>query len=176
MELILRGSQTLLRTCSRNIVSNKYKQVRLNSYYSSPTIQNVQINTKYEISRSPDEWKYVERIIPPITVPNFAQKEEYHSEFKPPSGNAKDHPYFIPRTKNHMIPVYLHIQQRGMRRLTVVRKIQGDIWLLGKELETFLQPMSKKPIRMQINEFTGGIRINGDYVNAIKYWLQEKGF
>lgn len=154
----------------------QYKPVRFNSYLSSELIQNAQIKTKYEISRSPEEWKYVERILPPLTVPKLVPREEFHSEFKPPSDSSENHPYFISRTKNHMIPVYLHLRQRGIRKFTFVRKIQGDIWLLGEEIEKFIQPMSKKPIRMQINEFTGNIIINGDYVNAIKYWLQAKGF
>lgn len=135
------------------------------------------MKTKYEISKSPEDWKFVERILPPITVPPLSPKEEYHSGFQPPFANSENlQPYFIHRTKNHMIPVYLEVKRRGDTKLTVLRKIQGDIFALGKELENFVQPMNKKPIRMQVNEFSGIITIVGDYVNALKYWVQVKGF
>lgn len=73
-----------------------------------------------------------------------------------------------------MIPVYLKTSQRGMKRITKVKNIQGDIWLLEKELKNFLQEQQVKPIRSQVDEFSRYIRFHGDYVNAIKYWLSQK--
>ncbi|KAK9869988.1 hypothetical protein WA026_006087 [Henosepilachna vigintioctopunctata] len=164
----------LLRSCS-TLRTTKHISVRYSGFINSPFLEDVQIKAKYEVTKSPSEWKYVVRILPPLTVPELALRDKYNSTFKP-QGDVKDRPYIVCRTKNHMIPVYLKISQRGVKRLTYVRKIQGDIWLLGKELETYLQPMSKRPLRMQVNEFTGSIIINGDYVNAIKYWLTERDY
>lgn len=75
-----------------------------------------------------------------------------------------------------MIPVYLELSQRNQRKLTYVRKIKGDIWLLHQELKDFLQKESVALIRSQVNEFAGYICIHGDRVNAIKYYLTQKGY
>lgn len=132
------------------------------------------LNTKYEVSKDPEEWKYVERALPLTIIPEPVAKETYPSGWKPQTNEVKNRPYFIERTKNHMIPVYLDISQRGVRRHTVIKRIQGDINLFEKELVKFLQKESFQPIRSQVNEFAGYIRINGDFVNATKYFLEKK--
>lgn len=75
-----------------------------------------------------------------------------------------------------MLPVYLNSTYRGMRRLTQIRLIEGDIWQLETDLKQFLQQQSTKPIRIQVHEFAGNILIHGDHVNAVKHWLQQKQF
>lgn len=151
--------------------------IRLSSYLSSPRIQDVgEVNVKYAVTNNPEEWKYVERILPPQTVPQPVKKDSYPSGWKPQGENFRDYKYFVERTKNHMIPVYLKIEMRNTRRQTFVRRIHGDIFALEAELRKFLQKESLQPIRSQVNEFCGYIRINGDHVNAIKYWLEKKNF
>lgn len=75
-----------------------------------------------------------------------------------------------------MLPVYMEVQRGGACRRTVVRKIKGDIWLLEKELREFLEPERSTPLRIYVNELGGYFRMNGDYVNAIKYFLEQKNF
>ncbi|KAL3266796.1 hypothetical protein HHI36_010950 [Cryptolaemus montrouzieri] len=175
MSLLAKTSKVLLETCYKNI-STKYTPLRFHGFFNSPFLEDVQIKARYEVTKSPEDWKYVERILPPLTVPELPQREVFISDFKPQGENHKHKPYYIARTRNHMIPVYLKIKQRGVKKLSYIRKIQGDIWLLQKELEKFLQPMSKAPLRMQVNEFAGTIIMNGDYVNAIKHWLKENDY
>ncbi|KAK9729703.1 Mitochondrial large subunit ribosomal protein (Img2) [Popillia japonica] len=98
---------------------------------------------------------------------------EYPSGWKPQENITEDLPFYITRTKNHMIPVYLKISQRGTKRLTYVKKIQGDIWLMEKKLLEFLQREEIRPIRSQVNELARHICFHGDYVNAIKYYLMK---
>ncbi|XP_018565178.1 probable 39S ribosomal protein L49, mitochondrial [Anoplophora glabripennis] len=150
---------------------------RPSSYYSSPFLEDVgDITRKYEITKDPEDWKYVERILPVAVVPEPVKKDVYPSGWKPQGDNLQDQPYFVERTKNHMIPVYLQVAQNGVRRHTKVKFVKGDIWLLEKELREFLQKESFGPIRSQVNEFAGFIRFSGDFVNAIKYWLEQKQF
>lgn len=80
------------------------------------------------------------------------------------------------RTKNHMIPVYLKILFRGTKRVTVIRHIQGDVFALEAELTAFLEDYLKKKFIIRVNEFSGEIVINGDYVNLVKHFLQKRGF
>lgn len=151
------------------------QHIRLSSYYGSQFVEDLgDVNVKYKVTSNTNEWKYVERALPPLLVPALIPKDTYPSGWKPQANNLDDRPYFIERTKSHMIPVYLKIGQRGIRRHTMVKRIKGDIFLLEKELREFLQKESFHPIRSQVNEFAGYIRINGDFVNACKYWLEQR--
>lgn len=109
-----------------------------------------------------------------MVVPTPIPKPKYNSEWRPQGEDLKNLPYFVQRTKNHMIPVYLKVLYNGTRRVTIIKRIQGDIWLLEKELQEFLKPQQLGPVRLQVNEFAGFIRIHGDFVNAVKYWLMQR--
>lgn len=134
------------------------------------------VKVNYEVTKDPKEWKYVENILPPLVIPDPKPKSEYPSGWQPPAENVAERPYYVERTKNHMIPVYMKTYRRNQKRLTYLKKIKGDIWLLHKELYDFLQKESVKLIRSQVNEFAGYICFHGDHVNAIKYYLTQKGF
>ncbi|KAJ8956566.1 hypothetical protein NQ317_012638 [Molorchus minor] len=121
------------------------QSTRLSSFKSSLFVEDVgEVKRKYEVTYNPTDWKYVERILPLSVVPEPKKKDNYTSGWKRQADNLQNRPYFIERTKNHMIPVYLKISQRGIRRETIVKKIQGDIWLLEKELRTFWSPKHQK--------------------------------
>ena len=77
-------------------------------------------------------------------------------------------PFFIQRTKNHMLPVYLKISHRGMKRVTVIRKIHGDIYKLAEQLHKFLVNVNDKEIGIKVVEVCGRIDIHGDHVNNVK--------
>ncbi|XP_055303168.1 probable 39S ribosomal protein L49, mitochondrial [Sitodiplosis mosellana] len=129
-----------------------------------------------EILKNPPEWKYVERILPKSTVPSVQPKEQYSSGWTPQKPDALKQPYFIKRTKNHMVPVYLQIDYRGTRRRTFIKHISGDIWKLHNELMDYIEYYMAKKERSRVNEFSGQIIINGDYVNLLKDYLVSKGF
>ena len=47
------------------------------------------------------------------------------------SGAVPDLPFFVPRTKNHMVPVYLNFEAvRDERKITIIKHIEGDIWVI----------------------------------------------
>lgn len=140
--------------------------------------EEVNLNTqpRIEISIKPSEWKYVERILPKPTVPEIVQKEKYSSGWTPQKAEAFKQPYFIKRSKNHMVPVYLSVDYRGTRRRTYVKHITGDIWKLHNDLLDYIEYYMAKRERSRVNEFSGQIIINGDYVNLLKDYLVSKGF
>lgn len=129
-----------------------------------------------EILKNPPEWKFVEQILPKLTVPVPTPKPEYSSGWAPQKSEAFKQPYFIKRTRNHMIPVFLQIGFRGQRKQTLVRNIKGDIWHCHQELMDYIKYYMAKDERSRVNEFTQQIKIHGDYVNLIKDYLQSKGF
>lgn len=147
------------------------------SFISSEKLEDVKDQfPKVEVIRNPPEWKFVERILPSQTVPAPKPKTEYPSGWKPQTIDPKSTPYFINRTRNHMLPVYLHSKYRGMRQLTLIRRIQGDIWALEKEIVEMLKHRTGHMIVTRINEMNGQIYIKGDYVNMVADYLMEKGF
>ena len=42
---------------------------------------------------------------------------------------GSDHPYFVKRSKNHMLPVYLAVHKISKQKTTVIKHIIGDIWV-----------------------------------------------
>lgn len=129
-----------------------------------------------EIVHNPPEWKYVEQILPAATVPKPTPKTEYPSGWSPQKPEAFKHPYFLPRSRNYMVPVYLLIDYRGTRKRTAITHIHGDIWQLHSEIMQYIEHYMAKKERSRVNEFTQQIIINGDYVNLIKDFLVKKGF
>lgn len=152
--------------------------IRYSSYQASPLVDEIDKSTlpNVKIEQNPPEWKYVEAILSPLIIPQPILKSEYPSGWKPPTIDPKSTPYFIKRSRNHMIPVYLVITFRGTRRQTRIKRIQGDIWAFEADLRVFLQDYMKKNMSMRVNEFSGEIKILGDYVNLVKHFLSEKGF
>jgi len=155
----------------------RLRQIRESSYKSSLFLEDIDpIKREFEATQDPIDWEYVKRVLPATVVPEPLKKDKYPSGWKPQAENLDDGPYFIERTRNHLIPCYLNVSHQKTRKTTVLKKIKGDIWLLEKEIKEFLTPQFFQPIRSQVNEFAGFIRINGDYVNAVKYFLEEKGY
>lgn len=126
-----------------------------------------------EVLKNPPEWKYVERILRKSLVPEPQPKSEYPSGWRPQTN--LNNPYYVARTKNHMMPVYLSRYYRGQRRITKLRRIQGDIWLLEKELRTCIESRIGKQIASRVNELSGQIRFKGDYVTIVQEYLMKKG-
>ena len=101
------------------------------SLYDSKLVGPPELYTQVEKSYA--EWKFVEKLIPPdyVPTPPTDPKAEYPSGWKPPSPLSPQAQYVVPRTKNHMPPVYLKIDKRtrGTRRITRIRYVEGNIWV-----------------------------------------------
>ena len=150
---------------------------RWGTYRSSPIYKDPSHYTDYDVTRDPQEWEYVERLLKPKAVPvPPLEKKELPSGWKPPVAKQGDHPYYVQRTKNYMIPVYMDITFRGTRRVTTIRKIHGNIWALESELRKYLEKQTNKVIGVRVNELIGEIQFRGDHVSLVKKWLDEKGF
>lgn len=174
-------SNIILRSCGEYISLNRdlpiITQKRWGKYKTSPQYTESSKYTDYEVTKDPQEWEYVERLLKPKSIPiPCLENKEYPSGWKPPISKPQEYPYYIQRTKNYMQPVYLEIFHRGLRRITTVRKIHGNIWILENELKEYLEKNVKKSVGVRTNELSGQIQFRGDYVNLIKAWMNEKGF
>ncbi|XP_015974878.1 39S ribosomal protein L49, mitochondrial isoform X1 [Rousettus aegyptiacus] len=102
---------------------------------------------------SVDEYRFVERLLPPTSIPKPPKHEHYPtpSGWEPPRGASPDLPYFVRRSRMHNIPVYKDITH-GNRQMTVIRKVEGDIWALQKDVEDFLSSLLGKAPITQLND------------------------
>uniref|UniRef100_A0A182JA94 Large ribosomal subunit protein mL49 n=1 Tax=Anopheles atroparvus TaxID=41427 RepID=A0A182JA94_ANOAO len=148
--------------------------IRHSSFRSSEPVGDLAQYPEVEVVRNPPEWKYVERLLAPRTVPAPKPKESYPSGWKP-SNPRPDLKYVVLRTKNHMLPVYLRRAYRGQRRITAVRHVEGDIWQLEAELRYLIEKQLNRPIITRVNEMTGQIELKGDHVAFVEKFLLEKG-
>ncbi|XP_030381545.1 probable 39S ribosomal protein L49, mitochondrial isoform X2 [Scaptodrosophila lebanonensis] len=147
------------------------------NFRSSKVVEPLDQYPEVEIVHNAPEWKYVERLLPPRIVPQPKPKESYPSGWQPQTANASERSYYIARTKNHMVPVYLHTRFRGQRRLTVVRRVQGDIWALERDLRAVVESARNgKLCASRVNELSGQIYFHGDYVDVLRDHLKSQGF
>lgn len=126
---------------------------------------------------SVDEYQFVERLLPPTSIPKPAKHEHYPtpSGWQPPRDTLPNLPYSVRRSRMHNLPVYTDITH-GNRQMTVIRKVEGDIWALQKDVEDFLSPLLGKTPITQVNEVTGTLRVKGYFEQQLKAWLLERGF
>lgn len=103
-------------------------------------------------------------------------KDAYPSGWIEPKEEAKKLPYFILRTKNHLLPIYLNLSERGARKISLIKKIEGDIWYMNDEIKLYLKNKHKKYIETRVHEFAKFIEVKGDYVIDLQQWAYSKGF
>ncbi|KAH8314000.1 hypothetical protein KR067_012363 [Drosophila pandora] len=157
---------------------NLYSQpALLSSFRSSRQVQELEKYPEVEVVANPPEWRFVERLLPPETVPQPVAQKDYPSGWRPQTEDGSKAGYYVARTKNHMVPVYLQTRFRGQRRITVVRRVQGDIWALEKDLRSVVEKSRNgKLCATRVNELSGQIHIHGDHVDILRDYLKERGF
>lgn len=169
------------RTFTRRFIFILFLQIacgsrNYSSYGDSPFVSRVKEQYEYEVVKNPPEWAYVERLMPFDAIPAVKPKEKYPSGWIPPCEEAKKLPYFISRSKNQELPIYLNITFRGMRKITQIRKIEGDIWLLNDLIKELLKENAHKYVETRVHELGRFIEVKGDYVNVLRDWAYSKGF
>ncbi|XP_043827748.1 39S ribosomal protein L49, mitochondrial [Dromiciops gliroides] len=129
------------------------------------------------VVESTAEYEFVERLIPPASIPDPPRHQSYPtpSGWQPPRDPRPNLPYFIRRSRMHNVPVYTELTH-GNRQMTLIRKVEGDIWALQKDVEAFLASLLGKAPVTQVNEVTRTLRIKGYFDQQLKAWLLEKGF
>uniref|UniRef100_UPI0037E7C2E9 large ribosomal subunit protein mL49 n=1 Tax=Semicossyphus pulcher TaxID=241346 RepID=UPI0037E7C2E9 len=132
--------------------------------------------TKPVILESTEEYKFVERLIPPSRVPDPPEHAgPTPSGWTPPADSPPPLPYMIRRSRMHNIPVYTDLTH-GSRKTTLVRKVEGDIWALEKDVKQFLKEVTGKELSTQVNEVTMTLKVKGHFDVELKQWLASKGF
>ncbi|OWF40237.1 39S ribosomal protein L49, mitochondrial-like [Mizuhopecten yessoensis] len=130
--------------------------------------------TDYEVSK--EDFKYVKKLLPPGTVPEPPEDgKPTTTGWVPQTGNINEKIYWIRRTKNHMLPVYLGEKNGGASQVTSIRKIEGDIWAFDKDLRHAVGKMVSKRMLTQINEVSRTIKLKGNYMKEVGEFLVKQG-
>ncbi|XP_034001510.1 39S ribosomal protein L49, mitochondrial [Trematomus bernacchii] len=133
-------------------------------------------NKKTVISESTEEYKFVERLIPPSRVPTPPKHAgPAPSGWTPPADTPPPLPYMIRRSRMHNIPVYTDLTS-GSRKTTLIRKVEGDIWALENDVKQYLKEVVGKELPTQVNEVTMTLKVKGHFDSELKQWLASKGF
>ncbi|KAJ4934442.1 hypothetical protein JOQ06_007237, partial [Pogonophryne albipinna] len=120
-------------------------------------------NMKTVISESTEEYKFVERLIPPSRVPTPPKHAgPAPSGWTPPADTPPPLPYMIRRSRMHNIPVYTDLTH-GSRKTTLVRKVEGDIWALENDVKQYLKEVVGKELPTQVNEVTMTLKVKGHF-------------
>ncbi|XP_053174330.1 mitochondrial ribosomal protein L49 [Scomber japonicus] len=128
------------------------------------------------IVESAEEYKFVERLIPPSRVPAPPQHAgPTPSGWISPPASPPALPYMIRRSRMHNIPVYTD-KTKGSRATTLIRKVEGDIWALEKNVKQYLKELTGKELPTQVNEVTMTLKVKGHFDKELKEWLACKGF
>ncbi|KAK7469619.1 hypothetical protein BaRGS_00036348 [Batillaria attramentaria] len=153
---------------------------------SSTTVSELTDADLAEYETSTEEFKYVERLLPPKTIPSPPKHESYPtpSGWIPPKESGRTHPYFVRRTKNHVLPIYPEFRNGGTRKLVLIKNIEGDIWAsirlfsaLDADLRAHLEQVTGwTPIASQVHEVGRYIRVKGLVADHVCDFLLSKGF
>lgn len=130
----------------------------------------------YVASSDPEEWKFVEDLMPMELIPPIPVRDSYPSGFVPPTAKPGDRPYFVARTVHHMMPVYAEFNRKKMTLLTEVRKVDGNLFALRDDLDEFLEERYGMEFISQVAELYGVVRYRGDFEEDFKHFLLSKGF
>lgn len=146
------------------------------NYANSPFVRKVKEQYEFEVVKNPTDWEYVQRLLPFEAIPKVKPKDSYPSGWIPPKEEATTLPYFITRTKNAEIPIYLDITFRGQRKISIIKKIEGDIWLMNDEIKSYLKNKNNRYIQTRVHELGRFIEAKGDYVSDLREWALSKGY
>ncbi|KAJ3112232.1 hypothetical protein HDU96_004769 [Phlyctochytrium bullatum] len=81
-------------------------------------------------------------------------------------------PYVIRRTAfAKWLPIYREIKHNGTQISTIVRRLDGDLKKLAKDLER-VAPADRITVREELKQ----IRLKGDYVHDIRHFFTVRGF
>lgn len=144
-----------------------------------PTGQHSIPESHEQVEVSTAEWAYVERLLPPKSIPKPTAKpgEVMPSGWVAPSAQLGDHPYFVHRSPSHLLPVYIQHAPIQTRYITSLHHIEGDIFALAEELKAYIHA-ERQPrlINMRVHEPHQKIHIKGQYVAEVREFLLKKGF
>ncbi|KAK4210871.1 mitochondrial large subunit ribosomal protein-domain-containing protein [Rhypophila decipiens] len=82
-------------------------------------------------------------------------------------------PFVISRTASLNLPIYLESKRGGNKKLTLIRKLEGDRTVLAQWLAEDLG-LDRKKVRVKAP--TNHVEVEGQYVDEVRQWFEARGF
>jgi Mitochondrial large subunit ribosomal protein (Img2) len=86
-----------------------------------------------------------------------------------PLGNTESLPFQVQRTHTGNLPVYTEFKNNRNQKLTIIRKITGDV-------DKFRNELTKVVSNYETKEKLGRVEVKGLHTEVIKQWLLRLGF
>ncbi|KAI9878321.1 MAG: hypothetical protein M1830_001254 [Pleopsidium flavum] len=115
---------------------------------------------------------YTNNLTAPPTSPPSSTASHPSSPSPSPSPTPKQ-PYHVSRTPSNQLPIYLLAKRGGNLHQTRIKKIEGDIAELRKQLQQELKVAEQE---IKINQLTRHIVIKGWRKPEVAKFLEEKRF
>ncbi|CAK9782201.1 hypothetical protein CC85DRAFT_282214 [Cutaneotrichosporon oleaginosum] len=118
----------------------------------------------------------------PLLARGFAQAAAAApaAEHAAPATRPRTLGYLVERSTQGNLPVYSEYRNARSNRLTVVRKVSGDVGALRNDIAQYLADGHIDPLRappkVYIRPTSGHVEIKGHWVEEIKEWLAMRGF
>lgn len=133
---------------------------------------------------TPELWEHVENLARTKVNPEIRRRkadepiEPTPSGWVPPPEQPPDLPYFIARTRNHLLPVYYYLHSDPNECSTILKRITGDLWKLEEDLRGHLEGLlsNKRRILTSVHETDGRILFRGRHLHEVVNWLHQNGF
>ncbi|KAL2157291.1 hypothetical protein VTH06DRAFT_6229 [Thermothelomyces fergusii] len=106
---------------------------------------------------------------PPPPTPSTTKAKKRASVPKPKPAK----PFFVGRTASNQLAVYHLAKRGGNKKLTTIKKVEGNRLLFRSALAQELGLPAK---RVTINNLTGHISVPGHRKEEVTSWLRKQGF
>lgn len=155
-----------------------------NAIYADSKSEESNDYTRVRNITTPELWSYVERLAFIREAPRPKPRKlgepivPLPSGYVPQADQPPDLPYFVPRTRNHLLPVYYHLDNDPDECFTLIKNVTGDLWKLQEDLRIHLEQLneSRRTILTSVREADESVAFRGRHLHQVVSWLQEKGF
>ena len=76
----------------------------------------------------------------------------------------------------HMLPVYTNFERKHMMMTTTIKRADGNLFALRKDLDKMLMQKYGMEFISQVAEVNSYVRYRGDFEEEFKNFLISKGF
>lgn len=135
-------------------------------YFPRRAPQPKVVNTSVQKSTTAENFTYE------IKPERLQQIQKSPSGWVPPATEKPNLPFFIKRSKYNNLPVYTDYKNAGSRKITIIRKIKGDL----KALDDCLKYHLGDDIITSVNELTSQVKIKGIYKDEVVTILKQLGY
>lgn len=154
-----------------------------NAIYNDSQSESANDYTKVRNITTPELWDTVKRLERIKIAPEIKRKDgdpivPLPCGIIPPPETPPDLPYFVPRTRNYLLPVYYRLESEPDKCYTLLNQVAGDIWKLEEDVRTHLEGLGhhKGKILSSVQETDARIMFRGKHLHQIVDWLHLKGF